>query len=244
MKNVLWTYNRLKARKLKKMRGLPVRTLIMAAADTKHQLYEPTLHLINLYQQRQISYGDMLACFYIVAPYVLDMPEKQNSIEDVVHIWNTFAMIRLPLAHKLDMADTFHTESEKLYDPPSLTRRLSMALLAGVLALASYKAYQAYNLPPPPPTQNSDKQAFDEFIKGEFQPDEKAHPSNQKKAKEAFDTLKTNTYEDIKAEAANDPKKYRSLLKHLRAQYHADKGGDQDVFIMLSNLIPERKPKQ
>ena len=87
---------------------VPVRTLIWITSEIDDELHVMAQKIIELFQQDLISYGDILACFYLIAPYILFKAERVNDIDTLTQVWRTFAQMKLPFAQKLDMADEFH----------------------------------------------------------------------------------------------------------------------------------------
>lgn len=206
IENLRWTYRHLQSRGQVKV--LPVRALLMAAARVDDQLKATALQLIELYQAREISYGDMLASFYMAAPFALDLPDQQNDIDDVLKVWSTFARIMLPLEKKLDIADVFHTTAMEHYKPKSRVRKLAESMLWGIVHLGA--AMLLVN-------QNAAVKV----------------PANDQKQESAEENFYRTTGIDPNASKKEFKKQWRGWAR----SNHPDRGGDPALFAEFSGIF-------
>ena len=76
-----------------------------------------------------ISYSDILACFYLVAPYIISRAENVNDIDTLINLMVAYCQMKAPFAQKIDMADEFHKTEVKNFKPPSRVKQIGKALL-------------------------------------------------------------------------------------------------------------------
>ena len=77
---------------------VPVRTLLWTASQMDDEMKIRAKQIILLFQEDMISYSDILACFYLVAPYIISRAENVNDIDTLINLMVAYCQMKAPFA--------------------------------------------------------------------------------------------------------------------------------------------------